>query len=680
MSSNTFTLGTKSVNRLGYGAMQLAGPGVFGPPRDRHVAITVLREALALGVTHIDTSDFYGPHVTNQIIREALYPYSDDLTIVTKIGARRGEDASWLPAFSPAELQKAVHDNLRNLGLDVLDVVNLRVMMGDGHGPAEGSIEASLTVLAEMQQQGLVKHIGLSNVTPTQVAEARKIAEIVCVQNEYNIAHRADDAMIDALAHDGIAYVPFFPLGGFTPLQSSTLSDVAASLGATPMQVALAWLLQRSPNILLIPGTSSEESPENKTGIVRCDLIDCANNFKEITTMPARSLCQNFLNNILAPLHLYRQKSLIDATNAVINGASLTLTSIGRHLTGTASVKNKIKRVDRLLGNRHLQNEVSTIFQRITQKITRGMSRVVILIDWSAYHASRFQLLRASLACDGRSLPLMSCVVPSSQTANADVHERFLESLAECFSPGTDVIVITDAGFQGRWFQQLRSRGWTYICRVLGNHYYNVGNGWEKVSDSGTKASTTAIYLGEGLLGRDKNAQHEGHFYLYKSKPKGRRFKRSKERATRPSVTAKARTAGKSPWFIFTNSTEFSPKQVMKLYSRRMQIEQNFRDEKNPRWGFGLRFGASHSSGRVTVLSLIATLASIIMWLSGFSLENKGIHHKYQANTVKHRRVISLLKLAENVIRHSPLILNTLSLDAGLKVLQQRYTNMIMVY
>ena len=231
MSSNTFTLGTKSVNRLGYGAMQLAGPGVFGPPRDRHVAITVLREALALGVNHIDTSDFYGPHVTNQIIREALYPYSDDLTIVTKIGARRGEDASWLPAFSPAELQKAVHDNLRNLGLDVLDVVNLRVMMGDGHGPAEGSIEASLTVLAEMQQQGLVKHIGLSNVTPTQVAEARKIADI--------------------------AYVPFFPLGGFTPLQSSTLSDVAASLGATPMQVALAWLLQRSPNILLIPGTSS---------------------------------------------------------------------------------------------------------------------------------------------------------------------------------------------------------------------------------------------------------------------------------------------------------------------------------------------------------------------------------------------------------------------------------------
>ena len=256
-NSATFSLGSRQVKRLGYGAMQLAGPGVFGPPRDRHVALTVLREAISLGVNHIDTSDFYGPHVTNQIIREALHPYPDDLSIVTKIGARRGEDASWLPAFSPAELKQAVHDNLRNLGLDVLDVVNLRVMFGDGHGPHEGSIEESFSVLAELQQQGLVKHIGLSNVTANQVAEARKIAEIVCVQNEYNIAHRQDDALIDALAGEGIAYVPFFPLGGFTPLQSSTLSDVAASLNATPMQVALAWLLQRSANILLIPGTSS---------------------------------------------------------------------------------------------------------------------------------------------------------------------------------------------------------------------------------------------------------------------------------------------------------------------------------------------------------------------------------------------------------------------------------------
>lgn len=222
------------------------------------------------------------------------------------------------------------------------------------------------------------------------------------------------------------------------------------------------------------------------------------------------------------------------------------------------------------------------------------MSRAVILIDWSAYHASRFQPLRTSLACDGRSLLLMSCVVPLSQTANAEVHERFLESLAECFTPETKVIVITDAGFKGRWFQQVSSSGWTYICRVLGNQYYNVGDGWEKVLESGLKASAAAIYLGEDLLGRSKEAQHEGYFYLYKNKPKGRKFKLSKERSTRASVTAKAQTAGKSPWFIFTNSTEFSPKQVMKLYSRRMQLEQNFRDEKNPRWGFG----ASHSSER----------------------------------------------------------------------------------
>ena len=253
---NTFALGTRTVKRLGYGAMQLAGPGVFGPPKDRDAALALLREAVALGVNHIDTSDFYGPHVTNQIIREALHPYADDLTIVTKIGARRGPDASWLPADSGEALTQAVHDNLRNLGLDVLDVVNLRIMFSV-QGPAEGSIEEPLTVLAELQRQGLVRHIGLSNVTSAQVAEARKITAIVCVQNLYNIAHRHDDALIDNLAMDGIAYVPFFPLGGFTPLQSSTLSEVAGRLGATPMQVALAWLLRRAPNILLIPGTSS---------------------------------------------------------------------------------------------------------------------------------------------------------------------------------------------------------------------------------------------------------------------------------------------------------------------------------------------------------------------------------------------------------------------------------------
>ena len=254
--SGTFRLGKRSVKRLGYGAMQLAGRGVFGPPKDHDAALTVLREAVASGVNHIDTADFYGPHVTNRIIREALAPYREDLVIVTKVGARRGEDASWNPAFSREELTQAVHDNLRNLGVDVLDVVNLRAMF-DVHHPAEGSLEAPLTVLADLQRKGLVRHIGLSNVTPKQIADGRRICEIVCVQNYYNLAHRTDDALIETLAGQGIAYVPFFPLGGFTPLQSSTLSDVARRLDAAPMQVALAWLLQRSQNILLIPGTSS---------------------------------------------------------------------------------------------------------------------------------------------------------------------------------------------------------------------------------------------------------------------------------------------------------------------------------------------------------------------------------------------------------------------------------------
>jgi len=249
-------LGHRTVRRLGYGAMQLAGPGVFGPPRDPEAARAVLREALALGVNHIDTSDFYGPHITNQLIRAALHPYADDLVLVTKLGARRDAKGAWLPALSADELRQAVHDNLRNLGLDVLDVVNLRSML-DVHGPAEGSLEAPLTALAELRQQGLIRHIGLSNVTMRQGEEARRIVPIACVQNMYNLIHRNDDAMIDALARDGIPYVPFFPLGGFSPLQSDALSAVANDLGATPMQVAIAWLLQRSRNILLIPGTSS---------------------------------------------------------------------------------------------------------------------------------------------------------------------------------------------------------------------------------------------------------------------------------------------------------------------------------------------------------------------------------------------------------------------------------------
>ena len=254
-AAGDFTLGDRRVRRIGYGAMQLAGPGVFGPPKDHAAALAVLRQAVASGVNHIDTSDFYGPHVTNQLIREALHPYPDDLVIVTKVGARRGADASWIPARSPADLVAAVHDNLRTLDLELIEVVNLRV--GGVHGPLAGSIEAQMTALAELQAQGLIRHIGLSNITATQLAQGRAIAPIVCVQNHYNLAHREDDPLLDALAAEAIAYVPYFPLGGFTPLQSDVLSAVAQQLGATPMQTALAWLLHRAPNILLIPGTSS---------------------------------------------------------------------------------------------------------------------------------------------------------------------------------------------------------------------------------------------------------------------------------------------------------------------------------------------------------------------------------------------------------------------------------------
>jgi len=248
-------LGDRTVNRMGYGAMQLAGPRVFGPPKDRDAALAVLREAVARGVNHIDTSDFYGPHVTNQLIREALHPYPDDLVIVTKVGAVRGDDASWIPALTPSDLTRAVHDNLRSLRVDALDVVNLRV--GGIHEPSEGSIEEQFATLAGLQRHGLIHHLGVSNVTSGQLKQARRIAEVVCVQNHYNLVHRDDDALIDELAGSGVTYVPFFPLGGFTPLQSSTLSEVATQLGATPMQTALAWLLRRAPNILLIPGTSS---------------------------------------------------------------------------------------------------------------------------------------------------------------------------------------------------------------------------------------------------------------------------------------------------------------------------------------------------------------------------------------------------------------------------------------
>jgi len=272
-AAGTFSLGSRTVNRIGYGAMQLAGPSVFGPPKDRAAAVAVLRAAVDAGVDHIDTSDFYGPHVTNQIIREALAPYPAALTIVTKLGARRGPDGSWNRAFSAAELTAAVYDNLRNLGVEVLDVANLRLMFG-ALGPAEGPVAEPLEVLAGLQQQGLIRHIGLSNATPRQVAETRGIVDIVCVQNQYNLAHRDDDALIDALAAAGTAYVPYFPLGGFSPLDSTVLDRVAAERGATAMQVALAWLLRRSPNILLIPGTSSLGHLHENLAAAAIDLPD----------------------------------------------------------------------------------------------------------------------------------------------------------------------------------------------------------------------------------------------------------------------------------------------------------------------------------------------------------------------------------------------------------------------
>jgi len=271
--AGAFPLGDRTIKRMGYGAMQLAGPGVFGPPRDRDAAIAVLREAVASGVDHIDTSDFYGPHITNQLIREALHPYPDGLTIVTKVGAVRGPDASWIPAIGSADLVRAVHDNLRNLGVDALDVVNLR-LMGRVHGPSEGSLAEPFAALAELKRQGLIRHLGVSNVTSAQVAEARGVAEVVCVQNHYNLVHREDGVLIDELMRLGIAYVPFFPLGGFTPLQSSTLTDVARGLGATPMQVALAWLLHRAPNGLLIPGTSSLVHLRENLGAAELKLPD----------------------------------------------------------------------------------------------------------------------------------------------------------------------------------------------------------------------------------------------------------------------------------------------------------------------------------------------------------------------------------------------------------------------
>ena len=397
--------------------------------------------------------------------------------------------------------------------------------------------------------------------------------------------------------------------------------------------------------------------------------------------MPARSLCFKFFRDALSSLHLYRRNALLDATSAVIHGASLTLTSIGRHLCGHAHVKHKIKRIDRLLGNSRLHQDAPVVFERIAQRLLCNMSRVFILIDWSSYHNEAFQLLRASLACDGRSLPLISKVVPKRLQGNPQIHQHFLASLARAIPAGTEVVVITDAGFHGCWFQQISDRGWTYLCRVQGNHYYCIEDkAWIKVSEAGDIANSTPQSLGKGLLGRNKNARHCGYFYLFKQKDKGRKNHRSKEKKARSSMENNGRAGARRPWLIFTNTTRFTARQVMKIYSRRMQIEQNFRDEKNTRYGFGLRESHSGQEGRLEVLSLIASLASILMWLCGYHFENSGLHMRYQANTMKARRVLSLLKLAENVLRHSPQVFRQASPEKSLQTLHKSYTAMILVY
>lgn len=393
--------------------------------------------------------------------------------------------------------------------------------------------------------------------------------------------------------------------------------------------------------------------------------------------MPARKVCQNFFRNALAPFHKYRQNGLIDATVALINGASLTLTSIGRFLPGQAQVKNKIKRVDRLLGNESLQKDIPMIFKNIITMLTSQLSLCVIAVDWSGYPSQEHHVLRASLLCDGRSIPLLSQIVPSEKQNNPLVQKEFLDSLAECVLPNARVLIVTDAGFQSAWFRHIKSLGWDFIGRIRNNVQFYLDEepeNWLKVSDcSGDK---TPKYLGAGTLVKEKKKSIYGHFYTYKKSPKGRKNKRP----AYAKADKEHRRSTLEPWIIFSSTDGYKPREIMKLYSRRMQIEQNFRDEKSERFGFGLRASYSRSAGRMLVLSLLATLSTIVMWLLGYHAENKGLHLRYQANSIKSRRVISYLTLAENVLRHSPLILRRISLADVLNNLKRAYRNMVLVY
>lgn len=397
--------------------------------------------------------------------------------------------------------------------------------------------------------------------------------------------------------------------------------------------------------------------------------------------MPAHQVCQKFFRDSLLPLHKYRQNALLDATTAIVNGASLSLTSIGRFMPGSAQVKNKIKRADRLLGNQALQKEVPAIFSNIISMMTCRLSLCVIAVDWSGYPTQDFHVLRASLVCDGRSIPLLSQVVTSDKQQNADIQSAFLSALSHAVGPDKKVIIITDAGFRNTWFRQVKALGWDFIGRVRGAVLLNLhseGDRWRRGET--LTASKESSCLGPGSLARDKKSRCGGYFYLHKQAPKMRKNKRARGRLFSARTEKEQREAGREPWLIFTSTAEFEPRKIMKLYSRRMQIEQNFRDEKSERYGLGLRASYSRSAGRILVLSLLATLSTIVLWLLGYHAENKGLHLRYQANSIKSRRVISYLTLAKNILRHSSLVLRQLLPDEVLNHLARSYRNMVMIY
>lgn len=405
--------------------------------------------------------------------------------------------------------------------------------------------------------------------------------------------------------------------------------------------------------------------------------------------MPARQLCQNFFRGALASFHKYRQHALLDATIALTRGASLTLTSIGRYLPGTAQVKNKIKRVDRLLGNKALHRDIPLIFKNIITMLTRQLSLCVIAVDWSGYPSQEYHVLRASLLCDGRAIPLLSWIVPSQKQQNVQIQNAFLDALARAVNPEARVIIVTDAGFQNAWFSHIKQLGWDFTGRVRGRVKFRLqktGEYWHDVCDIKAqrhpviKAGERPVHLGAGTLGQAKYARCDGHFYLHKRLPRERKHKHSRCRIHRKSQVRDARKAAKEPWLIFSSTDDFKAREIMKLYSRRMQIEQNFRDEKSERFGFGLRASYSHSAERLLVLSLLATLSTIVLWLIGYHAESKGLHLRYQANSVKSRRVISYLTLAENVLRHSPLMLKRTVLSTVLSHFARAYRSMVLVY